>query len=1324
MRLRASLASLALVAGLVVVLAPQPAQATETGLSATASSSWQTNNNVRAIAYANGRVFVGGEFTSVRPPGSALGTGEVSRTYLAAFDSTTGSLITTWNPVLDASVWSLKASADGTSLYLGGDFTTINGVTRNRIAKLSTSTGAVDTTFKPSASFRVNELGIFGSNLYLAGSFGLVNNVTRNRAAAVNATTGALLPFDPNVTTDPAAAIQTPPDVQALGISQDGTKVYLGGRFTTVGGVANYGVAAVDSSTGAPLSFPAQSNVPKPTTACKSGVRDIITDATTVYVAAAGDGGGCFDGTFAANVSDGTSKWVSTCLGATETIQLVRGWLFKGSHAHDCSSMGEFSQSGNHYLLMQNPATGALGPWFPQTNATGVTQVGPLASATDGSQLFVGGDFTTVNGVGQQGLTRFAAGPETAPTRPKTPFVGSTQNGVVKVNFRTTLDLDDVNLTYRLFRGTSTTPIATYKLGSTFWNTPWIQYVDTTQAPGTQVTYRVDASDGVATVTSYSSLPVTVAGPNGAYTAQVQADAPLSYWRLDEAAGSTTAADLGTTPNTSTYTSVSLGQTGALSDGDAAASFNGSTSKVTVASSTLPLQSFSVETWIKTSTTRGGKIVGFGSSQLGTSSRFDRHLYMSNDGKVQFGVYSGVYSIIRSTSALNDNKWHHLVGTFTPGSQAFYVDGALQGTTTAGSAQNYTGYWRVGGDSLSGWPNRPTNSFFTGLIDDTAIYPRALTSDAVAAHYAASGQAGAPVAPVATNDTGSTAFQTPLTVAAPGVLGNDTGTGLFVSSSTTPGHGTVSVATNGGYTYTPAAGYSGTDSFTYTVSDVVGQTATATVTITVGASAPPALVNDSATTAYATTLNVAAPGVLGNDTGSSLVVTSNTAPAHGSATVNANGSYTYTPAAGYVGADSFTYTITDALSRTATATVSITVSAPPAPAAGNDTLTTAYQTTVTGAAPGLLSNDTGGGLSVLSSTAAAHGTATVNANGSYSYTPAAGYAGSDSFSYTIVDVLNRTATGTVSITVSAPGVPVATTDVVTTAYQTATTGNVLTNDSGTGLTVTSSTQPSFGTASVAANGSFTYTPAAGYSGTDSFTYTITDSFARTATGTVSITVSAPATSNIVVDNFTRTVTGGWGTADFGGAWGPNNASFSVNGTQGLITVAPGQTRTIFATGAGAVANVDASMTFSLDALPGGSGQYTSLSVRRASTSVLTEYRGTVRVLANGNVTGLVYRLVNGQTAVVVAPEVVIPGLTYTGGTSLSVRFTATGSNPTALKMTVWKTGTAEPAPQFAISDSAPELQGTGLVGFTEVLSGSATLTNIARIDNVVVKTPA
>lgn len=191
--------------------------------------------------------------------------------------------------------------------------------------------------------------------------------------------------------------------------------------------------------------------------------------------------------------------------------------------------------------------------------------------------------------------------------------------------------------------------------------------------------------------------------------------------------------------------------------------------------------------------------------------------------------------------------------------------------------------------------------------------------------------------PVAANDSYATPFNTPLTVAAPGLLGNDSdpdGNPMTAQWSSNPSHGTLtSLNANGGFVYTPMPGYSGPDSFTYHVNDGTANSSATTVGITVGARAnnPPLAANDNYATPFNTALNVAAAGVLANDSdpdGNPLGAVLATGPSHGTLTqtLNANGSFIYTPAFGYNGPDSFTYYANDGtLNSATTATVSITV---------------------------------------------------------------------------------------------------------------------------------------------------------------------------------------------------------------------------------------------------------------------------------------------------------------------------------------------------------------------------------------------------------------
>ncbi len=262
---------------------------------------------------------------------------------------------------------------------------------------------------------------------------------------------------------------------------------------------------------------------------------------------------------------------------------------------------------------------------------------------------------------------------------------------------------------------------------------------------------------------------------------------------------------------------------------------------------------------------------------------------------------------------------------------------------------------------------------------------------------------------------------------------------------------------------------------------------------------------DSFNTAYQTTLS--GVNVLSNDTPNTMTVISFTNPSHGTANVTSEGSLTYVPANGYSGADSFSY-IADDGAGNVSATVNITVGS----WSVDDSFNTAYQTSLTSG--NVLTNDIGGSMTVLSNSAASHGTASVNSNGTFTYEPNSGYSGADSFTYTADNGSGNT-TATVNITVGTWVVN----DTFSTAYQTSlSSGNVLTNDlAGNTMSVTSSTPPSHGAANVNSDGTFTYVPESDYSGADSFTYTAYKSDDHTtATATVNITVGSWA----VNDNFT------------------------------------------------------------------------------------------------------------------------------------------------------------------------------------------------------------
>ncbi len=418
-------------------------------------------------------------------------------------------------------------------------------------------------------------------------------------------------------------------------------------------------------------------------------------------------------------------------------------------------------------------------------------------------------------------------------------------------------------------------------------------------------------------------------------------------------------------------------------------------------------------------------------------------------------------------------------------------------------------------------------------------------------------------APDAIDDTNTTSEDSALTVAAAGVLANDTdpdtGDSLIVIGfdAFSSNGATVTVNADGSYSYDPnglfeflAVGESTTDTFTYTISDGNGGTDTATVTITInGANDTPNAIDDTNSTSEDGVLTVAAAGVLANDTdsdaGDTLTVISFDALSSNGATVTVNpdGSYSYDPngqidalAVGESTIDTFTYTIGDGNGGTDTATVVITINgANDTPNAIDDTNSTSEDGVLTVAAAGVLANDTdsdaGDTLTVISFDALSSNgaTVTVNPDGSYSYDPngqfeslAVGESTIDTFTYTIGDGNGGTDTATVIISIiGANDAPNAIDDnnmVLADAILNVVAAGVLVNDSDpdtsdTFTVISFDDSSTLGNVTVNADGSFSYDPngqfntlLVGQTSLDSFNYTITDGNGGTDTATVTITV--------------------------------------------------------------------------------------------------------------------------------------------------------------------------------------------------------------------------
>ncbi|WP_313408297.1 PKD domain-containing protein [Aeromicrobium sp.] len=687
---------------------------------------------------------------------------------------------------------------------------------------------------------------------------------------------------------------------------------------------------------------------------------------------------------------------------------------------------------------------------------------------------------------------------------------------------------------------------------------------------------------------------------------------PDLYWRLGETSG-TTAEDASTADSDGSYLgNYTLGRPGAV-PGNAALQLGravpggifgiGAKAGGNVVSKnafTNP-QVFSQSVWIRTTDTSGGRIFGFGSSANGsTSSNYDRHLYMLDDGRVRFGVYNGSTVTIDSAAALNDGQWHHVVSTFGSGGMRLYVDGVLNSSDPNTSAENYTGYWKLGGDTTWGGNSQV---YFNGDVDEAAVFSSQLPAQTVRAHFLAAG----------------------------GTLPNAAPTASFTS------------AANG-----------------------------ASVAFDASGSSDP----DGSIASYAWNFG-------DGETGTGV------SPTH-----------VYDESGTYV----VTLTVTDDANATATTTRMVNVAVPnQAPQAGFthevDGLAVAFTSTSGDPDGSIASYDWDFG----------DGTTSTQANPSHTYANGA----VRTVSLTVTD--DGGLSNTVTRTVDPDAAPVADFTVARNALSISLTSTATDDDA---IASHAWTFGDGGT-STQANPTHSY----GAAGTYPVTLTVKDAAGQTHAVTKSVTVEEVAPGgNVARDAFGRSVTGGWGTADLGGAWavasGPT--AFSVGDGVGRVSLPAGGTREVMLSGS-AARETDLTFDYTLQKSGTGGGTFLEALVRAVDSS--TSYRAKLVTRSDNRVRLDLVRVAGGTTTTLGSQ--IVPNLTMTAGETLEVRVQAVGTGGTDLRAKVWKAGQAEPSAwTMERADATAALQASGRIGFGFYVSGSTTnAPQVYEIDDLTSATP-
>ncbi|MCZ4567315.1 LamG-like jellyroll fold domain-containing protein [Rhodococcus erythropolis] len=723
-------------------------------VSADALPTVQVDGVVWAQIVVGNTVYVTGKFANARPAGAAPGTNLVPRSNALAYDLDTGEL-KPWAPALNGQGRALEASADGKTVFVGGDFTNVSGVNRYRLAAVDADNGTVLNIFTAALDAGVRALEVQGDTLYVGGIFNTVGGQARQRLAAFNVATGAALPWAPKANAE-VMAITAPPG---------SNKVVVGGRFTTLNGANNVGVGSLDATSGATISFPTNTVVRN--SGINSAIYSLSSDAGTVYGTGYSYGSGNLESVFASDVATGNLRWVSGCRGDTYSNVTIGDVMYVAGHPHDCSQIGGLPQtepwSYQWSLAFRTNASGPINSsgnflgkpapellhWLPTLapgTFTGQKQAGWSIAGND-RYIVLGGEFPKVNGVPQEGLVRFAI-KDQAPNKEAPngynellPAMTGVGPGAVRATWTAAWDRDNSHLTYELLRGaqlSTATVAATTANDAQWWNRGRMGATDTSAPPGSTQTYRVRVTDAFGNTmvgpTATATVPAGIASPPSAYQELVARDGAVHYWRLGEASGTLASDWAGDADLTLKSAQRNVG--GAIV-GDRNPSTSFTAGSKTGGSAQFGPQSFSAEAWFNTTTRWGGKIIGFGSVNTNNSASSDRHVYMSNSGQLLLGANANGFRTVASPRSYNDGKWHHVVGVLGSTGMRLYVDGeqVAERADTVQAEYRTAGYWRVGGDSLGGWPSAPLSSNISGALDEVAVYNSALSSDAVQAHW-------------------------------------------------------------------------------------------------------------------------------------------------------------------------------------------------------------------------------------------------------------------------------------------------------------------------------------------------------------------------------------------------------------------------------------------------------------------------------------------------------------------------------------------------------------------------------------------------------------
>lgn len=376
------------------------------------------DGEVDSIVQVGDRIVVGGNFTQIKEKGQNKPV--LDQPYIFAFDPATGSIDNNFLPQLSSDVRVVLPSPDGTSVYVGGTFNTVNGITSRKLTRLNLSDGSITAGFKPSnIDARVLDLRLVGDQLVAAGSFPKVGSYTTSGLASFNASTGKVTEFLLPTIADPRKGTLA---VTKMDVTPDGSRLVAIGNFATVDGQSRPQLAVFDTS-GANATLADWRSPFYDVTKCSKSfetyMRDIDIDPTGTYfvVSTTGAYGGADSpcdviARFEINTSGSTiaPTWRSYTGGdTTYAVAITGSVVYAGGHmrwvnnpwAGDRAGAGAVSRPG---IAALDPKSGVPLSWNPGREPRGVGVFDILA--TD-SGLYIGSDTDWVAGEQHRKLAFF-----------------------------------------------------------------------------------------------------------------------------------------------------------------------------------------------------------------------------------------------------------------------------------------------------------------------------------------------------------------------------------------------------------------------------------------------------------------------------------------------------------------------------------------------------------------------------------------------------------------------------------------------------------------------------------------------------------------------------------------------------------------------------------------------------------------------------------------------------------------------------------------------------------------------------------------------------